>query len=246
VRGDIYEFRIDSYTPETLPMARLAEYLAELSKVFGNADSVRFRGVKRGSAVLVSEVKSVAVPKVRDRLVRVESAERGDDVAEPIRGLNALLPQDNAVGRLRRGTATILDFPGRKAARVRIGPVTQPTTIVGQLVRVGGLDSTAHAQAEDAEGRTWRVTMTRDQARALAPHLYGPLIRFAGTGRWSRDVVGVWELEALRLTEWERLSSETLRETVTALRGIAGSEWVDDRDQLETLARIRDGEGGVH
>jgi hypothetical protein len=246
VKSDIYKFRIDSFTPGTLPMARLAIYLAELAKLLGNESSVHFREITRGSAVLVSEVEPVAVPKVRDRLSRAEgklsrSAIESDETADPFRKLNAMLAADNAVGNLRRGTATILRFPGREAARVKIGPVTQPTNLVGQLVRIGGRDSSAHAQVEDVEGRSWTIAMTRDQARLLAPHLYGDAMRFNGVGRWFRMEDGTWELDEMKLHDWEKLKNETLRESVTELRLIEGSDWSKQSDAAADIADIREG-----
>ncbi len=231
-------------------MARLAAYMAELAKLLGNESSVHFREITRGSAVLVSEVEAVAVPKVRERLTRVDSAsanwQRNDDTLEPCRKLNVMLAADNAIGNLRRGQATILKFPGRESAKVKIGPVTQPTSIIGQLVRIGGRDKTAHAQVEDAEGRSWTIVMARDQARQLAPHLYGEVLRFAGIGRWARTVNGQWELDELRLQAWEAITNESLRESVEALRQIEGSDWRKQEDPLAVLAGLRDGESSVN
>jgi hypothetical protein len=46
-----YTFRIDVFTPETMPMARLAEYLAELSKLVGHSQSTHFDRVAPGMRV---------------------------------------------------------------------------------------------------------------------------------------------------------------------------------------------------
>jgi len=250
VKSDIYKFRIDSFTPDTMPMARLAAYLVELSKLLGQEAAVHFREIKRGSAVLVTEVDAVAVPKVRERLTRVEGSAANwhdeDESVEPFRKINAMLASDNAVGKLHRGTATILSFPGRESARARIGPVTQPTSIVGQLVRIGGRDKTAHAQVEDAEARSWSIVMTREQARGLAPFLYGDVLKFTGNGRWFRSESGEWELDELRLQAWERITNETLRESVSALRQIEGSNWKALDEPIQVLERIQHGDDEVH
>ena len=37
-----YRFVIDAHTPDTLPMSRLAEYMAALARLFGNAKQVHF------------------------------------------------------------------------------------------------------------------------------------------------------------------------------------------------------------
>jgi hypothetical protein len=37
-----YVFRIDAFTPDTLPMARLAEYLSALAKLLGHQEHTHF------------------------------------------------------------------------------------------------------------------------------------------------------------------------------------------------------------
>lgn len=247
MKDDIYRFRIDSFTPETLPMSRLAEYLAELAQLFGSDERVHFRKIQKGSAVLVSQVETVAVPKVRERLSRVDAASAADEVAEPFRRLDRMLAADNAVGKLRRGTATILSFPGRTAPRQRVGPVTQSTTVQGQLVRIGGRDKTAHGLIEDAgTGRAWKIVTTREQARGLAQVIYGQPLRVTGSGRWYREDDGRWQLEELRVQSWEALDDVTLAQAVESLRSISGAGWDESPDPLALLQKIRDGGGEVH
>ena len=50
-----YRFRIDGCTPDTLSMERLAEYMADLSQVFGEPESVHFVRLEGGSAILVQK-----------------------------------------------------------------------------------------------------------------------------------------------------------------------------------------------
>lgn len=40
--NDIYVFQIDAYAPETIPMVRLATYLLELARLFGEPERVHF------------------------------------------------------------------------------------------------------------------------------------------------------------------------------------------------------------
>ena len=60
-----YRFRIaDSYTPASLPMERLAEYMAALARLLGEPAHVHFDGVRAGSAVLAMSVDEPAQPIV--------------------------------------------------------------------------------------------------------------------------------------------------------------------------------------
>ena len=45
----VYDFRIDVWRPETLPLKRLAEYASELAKLFGSSNDVHLMKIRRGS-----------------------------------------------------------------------------------------------------------------------------------------------------------------------------------------------------
>ena len=246
MKGEQYTFRIDRFTPDTIPMARLAEYMAKLAELLGASERVHFREVRRGSVQIVSAVEVEAQPKVTARLQSLRATEVATDVREAFDALNGFLAEDNAIGSIKRGSAVILKFPGRDQPRPpQIGPFVQPTELVGQLVRIGGRDKTAHAHLEDADGRAWSIVMTREQARLLAPLLYGPTFRASGAGKWMRTPSGTWELEHLKLQSWEPLSDESLRNVVDQLRKIEGARWHREADPSALLSRIRHGDDEV-
>jgi hypothetical protein len=93
--GTEYQFRIDAYSPATIPMARLAQYMAELAVLFGERDSVHFRGLTKGSTILNARIDREAVPKVRDRVMAVRAG--AGDPMRAFHALNKLLRADNAV-----------------------------------------------------------------------------------------------------------------------------------------------------
>ena len=45
---EIYEFYIDAFTPETVPMARLAGYMADFAELLGHREHVHFGKLKQG------------------------------------------------------------------------------------------------------------------------------------------------------------------------------------------------------
>jgi hypothetical protein len=247
MKGDTYVFRIDRFTPETMPMARLAEYITELAALLGSDERVHLKALRKGSVQLISTVETEAVPKVRIRLQQVMAPSPTDEVSAHYKKIDDLLAADNAVGTIKRQNAVVLRFPGRTNPRPpRIGPFTQSTELRGQLVRVGGRDESAHALVQDVEGAIWKVTLTRIQARELAGMLYGPPLRISGNGRWERNEQGKWVMLEMRLQSWEQLSEESLRAGITTLRAIEGSEWPTESDPGELLRRIRNGDDEVH
>ena len=54
-----YVLRIDAFTPDTMPMARLAEYLGALARLLGHAEHTHFVRLEEGSAKLVHRVDAV-------------------------------------------------------------------------------------------------------------------------------------------------------------------------------------------
>lgn len=65
---DIYDLRIQDLTLVPFPMARLAKYLAELSNLMGEKESVHFESVIKGSAVLKCNVDPGATAIVTNRI----------------------------------------------------------------------------------------------------------------------------------------------------------------------------------
>src|SRR5688572_14976579 len=124
MRAEEYEFCIDAFSPEKIPLSRLAEYLIELGKLLGNDESVHFHKLKEGSTRIVTRIEHEAVPKVQARIQNAIDPEAPEDVRKPFQRINELLRADNAVGKLEHGgdksknrSAIILRFPGREAVR---------------------------------------------------------------------------------------------------------------------------------
>src|SRR5580700_963677 len=125
--GTEYRFRIDAYTPDTIPMSRLAEYMAELSRLLGERNAVHFRRLLRGSCVLVQRIDREAVPKVRERVIRVRAGDAPTDATRAYNTINKFLRDDNAIGVLRDKEAhgVVVRFPGREEAEEKFPSVRQ-------------------------------------------------------------------------------------------------------------------------
>lgn len=111
-----YDFRIDAWKPDTLPMSRLADYLGKLAVLFGNKEHVHFMKVRKGSAIPEILVDEPAVPKVSARLKLANSADAPEDLARASRDINRMLRDDNATGmlRLKGGGQKLSTSPARK------------------------------------------------------------------------------------------------------------------------------------
>lgn len=114
------EFRltIDAFTPSTIPMYRLAEYMADFAVLLGNEKSVHHGGLVKGSTILVAKVEWEAEPKVRERLHAVRNRSGNDRVMEAAARLDDRLAQDNAKGMIADPAgAKVIEFPAETASR---------------------------------------------------------------------------------------------------------------------------------
>jgi hypothetical protein len=244
IQEDIYTFRIDAYTPETIPMARLAEYMAVLAEMFGEKGSVHFKELKEGSTKLLTRVEREAAPKVRLNVSNARSGDGGPEAIKAYKQANKMLRDDNAEASLELLGSNILEFPGRKVPiPPRLGPFNQLVERDGVLVRVGGKDKTAHATIEDADGSNWIFEVTREMAMALAHHLFEKPIRVTGTGRFVRNEEGEWECLALRGADFKVLNADSLLDVVGRIRNLPPGVWNFGDDPIADLKSLRNDEG---
>ena len=238
-----YRFKIDAYSPETLPMARLAEYLSDLAGLMGSRSAVHFSRLEPGSVVIVQTVDYEDIPKVERR---IRSANRGDgpkDAMAAIRSIDKKLAEDNAVGHLLGSqNAEIIRFPGRELPKpLEYGSIREAATIQGQLVRIGGRDVTSHAMLQDGDVYYSNCELPRDMARDLSHHLYGPTVRMFGVGRWKRDSEGDWTLAHFKVESYSVLDDKGLSETVSEIRSTLSIR--DTKDDIDLLKSLRGDDG---
>ena len=148
-----YEFRIDAFTPASIPMSRLAEYMQSLASLLGEPQHVHFKTLRKGSTCLVHCVDRVAEPKVMMRL-KCAGLDGETEGGSSIRKLNALLAEDNASGLLSGPNGVrIIAFPGcKRRAEEAVGPVTQPDVITGIPIMVGGSGTSVSVHLQNTDG----------------------------------------------------------------------------------------------
>jgi hypothetical protein len=235
-----YDFRIDAWRPETLPMARLAEYLVELSKMFGHKEHVHFLQVRKGSAIPEITVDYVTAPKVEARLRLVGTPDAPDDLVRANHDLNYMLREDNASATLKfkRG-GVIINFPGKKTPLAEEVVVHEQGDLDGIVIRVGGKDDSVPVWIE-GEGKIIHKCQTnRDIARQLALHLYEKSVRVVGNGQWCRNQERKWELKKFEIKSFEILDDAPLDEVINKLRNIEGNAWNEMDDPQAELRKLQ-------
>jgi hypothetical protein len=250
-------FYIDAYSPETIPMAKLAEYMADFAALLGRDNAVHFAGLEKGSTKIAALVEYEDFPKVQTRLANISRGNWDKETAKLFDQIDHRLSNDNAIGRVYfedvlisvggkdetivqgQQAADMVVFPGRTKPKPQsYGPFNQDGHLDGVLISVGGKDETISLRLQNGELVYSNCETNRTLARQLAKHLFEP-VRIHGTGRWIREVSGQWTLLKFRVQSFDVLAADSLKATVAALRGVRGSGWSDIKDPLSELEDMR-------
>lgn len=238
--GQIYRFKIDAYTPETMPMSRLAEYMADLAIILGERAAVHFVGLDGGSTVLIHKVDAEAVPKVRERVALVRRGDGAPDAMVGLRNLNRRLREDAGKASLMEETAEVLIFPGLGAVVPDVfSPFNQNGALDGTVIRVGGRGLVVPVHIDAGPVVYTQCQATRELAKRLAIHLFTGELRVTGQGRWHIDRQGTWILDSFTIRDFEQLDSTPLTTVVAALREAPGSDWGSSKDPWAVLNDMR-------
>ncbi len=238
-----YSFTISGgYTPATIPMERLAEYMSGLSKMLGEEAFVHFESVVDGSVALRAKVDEPARPKVLDRVQAVRTDSAPADLRKHYDRLDEMLRKDNAYGALAGEDNVVVAFPGRNRPEpIVYGPFKQQGTIDGEVYRIGGKDATKHVNIRSGDQDLSVLYANHAIAMRLRHFLFGGLLRFTGEGTWFRHGNGQWELRTFRIDDFEELADESLIETVAKLRAVTGDAFA--ADPVVAILRERRDEG---
>ena len=234
-----YRFQIDAFTPDTIPMSRLAEYLKDLATVLGQEKNVHLRKIEGGSTVPVMLVEWEAEPKVRERLRAIKHKEAPAEALHAAKEIDRKLAEDNAKGALIDPVGTaVIKFPGReRATKLEFGPISQPGLFQGVPIRVGGENDPVPVHLEDGQQK-YIVLASRKLAKDIAQYLFTNAIRVEGIGRWVRHADGEWEMLSFHATTFEPIEDASIAGNIANLREVPAN-WKNLDDPLAALERIR-------
>ena len=237
-----YRFEIDAFTPETIPLSRLSQYLGDLARMMGESANVHLVRVDSGSTIPVIRVDWEAEPKVRERLRAVKINEGPLEARRAFKDINRKLVEDNANGALVDPDASkVISFPGRDGAnQPEYGPISQTSVYQGIPIKVGGESDPVPVHLDDGDAKHI-VMAPRRIAKQIAPHLFESIIRVEGKGRWLRNRMGEWEMLAFYVQSFEVLDGGDIRSVVAHLRAVP-ADWKDSDDPIGELALLRSGE----
>lgn len=132
----------------------------------------------------------------------------------------------------------MIRFPGRERDQDKTaGPVTEATTLDGEVIQIGGRDETISVYLRDQE-KIHICTASREQGRVLATHLFEGRVRVSGIGTYVRNGFGEWERRKFVIDSFLPLQTGPLGAVINQLRALGGPTL----DPTPLLEELRHGE----
>jgi hypothetical protein len=236
-----YRLKISAYSPETMPMKRLAEYLADIAVLLGEESHVHLIGVESSSTCPVLLVDWEAEPKVVERVQRARNGDGPEEAQRAIENINARLRKDNASADLLNPLRSrVMEFPGVTAERPIEWPsINQASELYGVPVWIGGRAELSNVDLLDGD-REWKCVASQSKAIAIAHHLYTATLRVFGKGRWRKTPDGQWSLERFVIEDFDIMKTAGIEKTIQELRAVK-ADWKSIEDPLRALDAIRSG-----
>jgi hypothetical protein len=237
-----FRWKIDAYSAETMPLARLLEYLHELSVMLEAGQELHLVRVDSGSTEPVFKVDATIAPSVQARAKAVRTGIAPRAAMRSFRRINKMLREDATKAVLCEDDAEIIPFPGIEEEPPRtITGIRERGAMDGKLVRVGGhrdwVPIILEAPDETSLTGFWAK---RPLAKEIGKHLFETL-RLYGQGRWNRSEEGDWRLDHFTVNDFETIGDESLSDVIAALRSVK-AKW--PKDPLAELHVLRHRDSG--
>ena len=150
-------------TPLNLPMARLAEYLADLATLFGYREHVHFLKVEEGSASPIALVEMEREARVRERMVQAAAGRAPTDANRAYIQLNQKFVDDDGYGEVLKNLLgerlKLSNSPAKKRK-----PIPCLWTHQRKHIRPGGIEASRGSGSHDsrlATRRRWTHVLLR-------------------------------------------------------------------------------------
>ncbi len=243
-------FRIDALSKDAIAMRELAAYIADLSELLGNHDSVHCHEIRDGSLEVVFDVEPSSAESVVERMLDARHPAGEPSARSAWWSLNRRLKRDGASGMVmaQNGTVprTLIEIPGaREEAEERLPILWEAGTVDGIPTGVGGrlLDPEWVSVRIVDSGAVVNCEARPSTAIGIAQHLLTTPVRVAGKGRWVHDQDKGWQRDKFRIEQFDVLDSRPLAEVVGEMREVyARTDWARMDDPVDALRSIRNDE----
>ena len=230
---DELEFVIPAYTPETMPLNRLLEYLEQIADVLGVANDMHLVRIDPSSTKPVFRMHAPMAERARAAAAAVRIGQGTNRQRDAYGRIRCMVRQDgdSRPASLSDRTGVLLNFAPEEDNYAVVATVRQATTFDGELTRVGGIGDDSAIQMQDLGGQVYSgFSAPRAVAKSMASHLFEPL-RVTGIGNWERTRGGDWLLSKMLIQTYVPLEDSPVEDVLLRLRA-AKVIWPRNADEL--------------
>lgn len=226
------EFVIPAYTPETMPLPRLLEYLTQIAAVVGVADDMHLIRIEKSSTKPVFKMPRETAARARERADAVRLGRGNQAQRTAYERIRQMVRRDgDKPASLSDRSGVILSFFPEEPPDAVVATIRQPTTFDGALTRIGGVGDYSAVQMQDVSGKVYSgFSAPRSLAKAMGGLLFEPL-RVTGIGNWERTRAGHWNLSKMLIQSYERMEDSAAEDIILRLHA-AKVDWPEDADAL--------------
>lgn len=230
-------FVVPAYTPETMPLDRLLEYLQQVADVLGAPKEMHLIRIEASSTKPILRMNVGTANEVRQRAEAVRLGRGTEKQRAANSRLKKMLQKDRAgIASVNDRSGTVIQFFPEEDMDEIIASVRQPTSFDGILLRIGGANENSTIQMQDFSGDVMSGFLaSRSVAKEMGRYLFEPL-RVAGPATWERNRAGNWKLTRMFVQHFEKLEDHSIESVLGQLRG-ADVKWPDNADDILSAER---------
>ena len=222
-----YTFKIEGFTPETMPFGRLIDYYAELKRLLGLADNLHLVGVKRSSHANGLAVDPDHETKLIQRLLLIKEGTAPKAAMRARDQINFMLREDGtSADFIGPDGANIIPFPGKKADDDVVYSICDQAIFSGELYHISGSQNEVKLRISTDTFGVVYCRADREMGISLRDFLFEQ-VKITGQGNWKRSTDGTWTVSDVKITDYAPISKGNLRETVDRIRAL-DIDWPED------------------
>lgn len=228
-----YTFKIEGFTPDSLPFERLVDYYSEVKRMLGVSENMHLVAIAEGSHGSVFAIDRNHEKALVTRLLSIKEGSAPATATRAQNTINRMLKEDGTSGVFYDAqNRNVIEFPGRRDQDKVLVRIRDAASFTGELYHIAGTKDDAKIRiSTDAYGVVF-CNATRDLAKALRDFLFEE-VRVSGRGTWTKNEDGKWAIDDFTITDFAPVKSENLRSAVDRIRAM-DIGWPSD-----TLADIR-------
>lgn len=220
-------------TPDKLPQAKLVEYLAALTSMYGESENVHFLEITKGSV----EINSCTSDTKTYESVLANIKNHINNNTEAHKKLTKYLVRDNFTAEILSPSGEVV-FSIKPREKQNPISIAKKSKVQGRLYKIGGRnEKTIPVKLEGANDEVLNCEANPQIAAQLGKYLFKK-VRVHGLAVWE-NINGKWKLKKLKIEKFEVLKDIPLNDALNNLAKEKSNKWDEIKDRNDILRKFR-------